>query len=750
MGYLDGYVNQSTMQIYQTINGPVKPGKVNQPGPPIAATFPPYEVLSPQYPSPNPYALAVNGYRKNEVIYACIQKRATAISEAPMLIYQKPPREDRKAKVETLDDHPARALLERPNEAMSETEFWRAVEIYVLSAGFSVWEIEFNNAQVPINLWPMRPEWCSFLRGPNRPLDRIRYQPWGLPPQDVSVDRCLVFMEFDPIFPMLKGLSKSMVAMRISATDNAATDFLTSFFQRGAIISGVLKTEQSLQDAEAKRIRERWRDTHGGTENWGDIAVLGSGTTFVPTQMSFREMDFTNIDGRDEARICSIYGVPTLLLGAKVGLTASTLSNFEQARKQFQEETIEPQRKYYAGEVTTQLLRHWDETRRIYAAFDVSKVKALQEDQDGLHNRVREDARLGIITRDEAREAIGKEAIDNAPVFLNTPPQIELPGNEWGDELPEGEAEQPKPPTQDEDEEDSKAKDSATSDKDKQPATADKPTKAVPLEPRDGVMVGFFLSTHDARQIVPADNELPAGAEREETLHLTLAFLGKADSLIAQRQTILDTVRTYASAQAPMSGVVQGIGKFNGVEGGASDCIYASYDAVNLAQFRTELVAALGRAGVTVATDHGFVPHIALAYVRPSDAIPEMTMPRTPITFPALTVAWGNEHHVFPLKGWGEDVSPAKALTEWRKRAIDAVKLGGAYVVDPTDTLDMELAEPISVALIECKSASDVRQVFKRHWPKSKRDPIVELVDEFRLAREALECGLSTKEENNA
>lgn len=530
------------------------------PGPVIANTYPDYEVMTPQYPNPSPYPLAVNGYRRNEVIYACIQKRAVALAEAPMQIYQKPPRGDKKATAKILEDHECRQLLERPNEAMSEGEFWRAVEIYMLIAGFSVWEMEFNNAGLPVNLWPMRPDWCSFRRGPNRPLQYVRYQPYGLPPQDVPIENCLVFMEFDPIYPMLKGLSKTAVAMRTATADNAATDFLASFFQRGAIISGVLKTEQSLQDAEAERIRQRWRKQHGGSDNWGDPAVLGSGTSYQPIAMNFKDMDFTNIDGRDEARLCSIYGVPTLLLGAKVGLTASTFSNFEQARKQFQEETVEPQRTYYASECTTQLVSKWDDTRKVYAGFDVTKVRALQEDQDKLHTRIRDDAKMNLITRDEAREAMGLEAIDNDQVF-----------------------------------------------------------------------VGVIVRAKEA-------SDIAVGGPGEQGL------------AVAQPVALTQDVQATQVAQA------------------------------------------------------------AQAQAQPAGEV--------------------------------------KALTEWRKLAIEANRKGDMFLIDPHGSaVETKRAVGISIDLISCKSASDVRAVFTRYWPhdeppkaKAEDATLEALVAEVRLAREALEA----------
>jgi HK97 family phage portal protein len=401
------------MAVWDRIMGAIRPKATTQAA---ANTWPVWEQTSPQYPQPSPYALAVSGYRRNEIIYACIQKRAVAVAAAPLAVYD--------SDGDVLDDSPARELIAKPNSMMSEAEFWQAVEIYLCVAGYSVWEIEFSRGGDPLALWPMRPDWCSFLRGPDRPLATVRYQPQGLPYVDIDISRCIVFQEFDPLYPMLKGLSKSAVAMRVAATDNAATDFLTSFFQRGAQVSGILSTTANVNDAEAKRIRDRWRELHGGTANWGDIAVLGAGVQYQNTQMSFREMDFTNLDGRDEARMCAVFGVPPMLIGAKVGLSASTYSNYQEARKAFYEEAITPRWQYLAGEIESQLVPHFadgiqGDVPGLWCGFDTSGIKALQEDRTAAWTRALQAASAGVITRDEARAEMGLDEIDEVPVFVS-------------------------------------------------------------------------------------------------------------------------------------------------------------------------------------------------------------------------------------------------------------------------------------------------------------------------------------------
>ena len=87
-----------------------------------------------------------------------------------------------------------------------------------------------------------------------------------------------------------------------------------------------------------------------------------------------------------------------------------------------------------------------------------------------------------------------------------------------------------------------------------------------------------------------------------------------------------------------------------------------------------------------------------------------------------------------------------KALAEWRKAAIENVKVGlPATGVPVPEALGGELSRWIVSELSACDSVTDVRAVFERHWPR-KAAPAPDLLtigrelrDEIRRARVMLE-----------
>lgn len=398
----------------QTMLGQGKPAYSTQQKPPgeeqaYSSFYPSYEITSPQYPTPNPYFLAQQGYRTNDLVYACINERSTDVKQAPLIIRK----DDGSDAPEEVIGHPITKLLKRPCPGVNQKMMWEIIEKYLLIAGFSCWEKERNNFGEVIRLWPMRPDWCSFYRGEGQPIRAVRYQPYGLPALDIPINDVVMFQFFDPLWPLLKGFSPTMAAMKVIGVDTSITDMLDAFVHNGAFLGGVLKTEQAITDAEAQRIRDRWKLTHGGSENAGDIAVFGKGVGFDRTNNTFREMQFDQVDGRSETRICTIYRVSPILIGSKVGMGTITENNYKEARQSQTERVTIPEWEYFADVIWEQLLPDFEtDPDQFLCEFDLRKVKILQEDRNQMVERATKLYTSKIATLNEAREEIGLDPDD--------------------------------------------------------------------------------------------------------------------------------------------------------------------------------------------------------------------------------------------------------------------------------------------------------------------------------------------------
>lgn len=286
--------------------------------------------------------------------------------------------------------------------------------MYLKIAGFLSWEKDFSNGGDLIALWPMMPQYCSFMRGERRLLATIRYQPYtGLPYLDIDRNRCVVFSYVDPLYYGLKPFSPTMVLKDVIDVDNKMTNMVSSFIQNGAFVSGLLKTEQLIDETDARFARERWQEAHGGYQNAGQVAVLGKGLEFQASSNTFREMVFPEVDARSEIRICMVYGVKPILLSAKAGLDRSTFSNYAEARQAWYEENVTSEWAFLEERITKDLLPHFDDNPNAVARFDRTKIKALQEDRNTSWKRADEAFKARVITRDEARKEKGLDPMED-------------------------------------------------------------------------------------------------------------------------------------------------------------------------------------------------------------------------------------------------------------------------------------------------------------------------------------------------
>lgn len=181
-------------------------------------------------------------------------------------------------------------------------------------------------------------------------------------------------------------------------------------------------------------------------------------------------------------------------------------------------------------------------------------------------------------------------------------------------------------------------------------------------EPHDGVMVALFPSMEVARQLAVK------GGEKASQLHVTLAYLGKAAALDGEAASnLLTLVEDFARRHGPLSGEVSGVGYFKNPEGVVT---YASVDLPGLPDFRQDLVDYLDAADLPVSRDHGFTPHMTLAYADLQGLRPD----NVAVTFAAVTVAVAGQRHTFALTG--PEVSEKSATKKHKHKFIHPSKLG--------------------------------------------------------------------------
>src|SRR5690606_4074011 len=197
----------------------------------------------------------------------------------------------------------------------------------------------------------------------------------------------------DPLQGLGFGLSPLQPMAQSGDVDNSITKFLKMFFQHGAMPTGALKLkDMTLDDDSIAEIKEKWMEIYGGSDNWTDIAVLDMTMEYERIGMTFRDMDFTTIDNRNESRILLPFGVPAELLPIRLGLEGSTFANKEEARRWFWEDTM-----MYEMDLFLDVYKAYLSTDDgAFPFWDTSKVYALKKDISKLVTAAKELWSMGV------------------------------------------------------------------------------------------------------------------------------------------------------------------------------------------------------------------------------------------------------------------------------------------------------------------------------------------------------------------
>ena len=343
------------------------------------------------------------GYNQSATVYACVQARAKAVSAATLRVY----RDEGGSQRSEVDNHPLRQLLLRPNPFMSEAEFLLLTSMFMDIAGFALLEkVRSSNGRV-VELWHLRPDWAKpIARDQAAPDWEYRIPGRGavrIPAEDVLVVTGSPSPTLAPT-----GMSPIQVALREVGIENSATDFLKLFLDNGGAPRYALVTPNAITDqAKADAIRERWAQTYGGFQNWVNVALLHGGLDLKQVGFDLNEMAYPELRRLTEARICTVFGVPAILIGAQVGLDASTYSNFNEARRTFYEDTVTPLWARLDGAFSRDLMPEFGEEVGISIEFDVSNIPALQDDVNPSWARATAALAAGAITINQAQMEMG-------------------------------------------------------------------------------------------------------------------------------------------------------------------------------------------------------------------------------------------------------------------------------------------------------------------------------------------------------
>jgi HK97 family phage portal protein len=201
------------------------------------------------------------------------------------------------------------------------------------------------------------------------------------------------------------GMSPLQRVIREVCSDEEAMRFtqalLTNMGAVGLVVT--LPPNVPMTREEAEELRGRIDDKFAA-DGRGRTTVLTNGATMTQTGFNPQQLNLKDAHRIPEERIAAVLGVHPMVAGLGAGLDRSTFSNFEEARDALYEQTVVPLYEADAETWQKHLLRpDFDTNKAVSVRYDISDVRALQEDQNDIYARLSMAVEKKWITRNEGR-----------------------------------------------------------------------------------------------------------------------------------------------------------------------------------------------------------------------------------------------------------------------------------------------------------------------------------------------------------
>ncbi|MGE0227771.1 MAG: phage portal protein [Dehalococcoidia bacterium] len=315
---------------------------------------------------------------------------------------------------EEVDGHPLVRLLNQPNPYRSRAQFWSeacldrylAGNVYILKARYTDGPLDGAVGE----LWRLRPDRVDPVPGDMEAgepfIKGYEYRIDVRTVRTIPVEDIIHIRANDPLDPY-RGLSPVASILERVNIDSYMRTFLATFYARGgAGVGAVMNVKGKLSQELKDDIRTRFRRMFSGGQY--DILVANAEEmTYTPLGLDrgLRDALPKEIDAVSEARIAMKLGIPGSILGLLIGYESSSYANKRQDWQVFWDITMTPLLSDFDDVLNLALTPEFGGIDEV--AFDLSDIRALQEDSEAMKESARKDWQVGLAGFHESRTAIG-------------------------------------------------------------------------------------------------------------------------------------------------------------------------------------------------------------------------------------------------------------------------------------------------------------------------------------------------------
>jgi len=315
-------------------------------------------------------------------VYTAVDLRATTLSSIPVVIYRELPDGSK----EKVTSGPVYDLFKFVNPHWSLPRLMAAIEMSLCVYGQAFVIIERNGRGVPIEMWYAPAEKMKIVPHPTDYIEKYVFSTGhgnhvDINPQDVVWIPGV--MDPNDEFRCLSPLE----AARMSVESNLeAMTANRNIFKNGMNPGGILTPKDAgtaLTKEQREAIEHQLNLRLRGADRAHKLAVFSHPMDIQTPQLTPADAEFMQLLEWTLADIARVYKVPPTKLQ---DFSRATYSNVEQADKALYTDCIIPETERIASAFIEQLLSQFGQ--EYHLEFDVSQIRALQEDQMEITNQM--------------------------------------------------------------------------------------------------------------------------------------------------------------------------------------------------------------------------------------------------------------------------------------------------------------------------------------------------------------------------
>jgi len=261
-------------------------------------------------------------------VYRCVDLAARSIAKLPVHMHQLSAQGD----AQVVTDHPLARLLQSPHPLMDRHSVITALAANLKLRGNAIAVIFRDGLGDPTGMWPIHATQAAIhdISDGSRmyqitACDQQEAAVFGgnwtiwVPEADIFHAKGLTFggrIGVSPLAVMVDAIGNSLAGQRLAGR----------LMKNGMKLSGVLVTDEVLDDDVAERMRQQWQEMQS-IENAGRTAILENGTDYKALNMTAVDAQLIEQMGLTVEDVARGFGTPMELLGRTQGVTTA---NFEQ------------------------------------------------------------------------------------------------------------------------------------------------------------------------------------------------------------------------------------------------------------------------------------------------------------------------------------------------------------------------------------------------------------------------------------